>query len=117
MSQRTLAVDHLIPFALWGNNDLWNLVPAHAAVNSHKSDKLPAGALLLERRDPIVDSWSLLREAMPEAFDLQVVHLLGSTPQRGGDWRGELFARLREAVEVTALQRGVERWTPAAVLA
>jgi len=117
LSQRTLAVDHLIPFALWGNNDLWNLVPAHAAVNSHKSDKLPAGALLLERRDPIVDSWSLLREAMPEAFDLQVLHLLGSTPQRTGDWRGELFTRLREAVEVTALQRGVERWTPAAVLA
>ncbi len=112
LSQGSLAVDHLIPFALWGNNDLWNLVPAHAAVNGHKSDKLPAGALLLERRDPIVESWSLLRDAMPEAFDGQALHLLGSKPGRGDGWRSELFARLREAVEVTALQRGVERWTP-----
>jgi hypothetical protein len=112
-----LAVDHLIPFALWGNNDLWNLVPAHAAVNGHKSDKLPAGSLLLDRRAPIVDSWSLLREAMPVAFDEQALHLLGTRPSHGDGWRSELFARLREAVEVTALQRGIERWTPKVELA
>ncbi|MBH9553954.1 methyltransferase domain-containing protein [Inhella gelatinilytica] len=112
LCERSLAVDHLIPFALWGNNDLWNLVPAHAAINCQKSDKLPAGALLVERRDHIVDSWSLLRDAMPEAFDGHAMHLLGSKPGREGHWRSELFARLREAVEVTALQRGVERWTP-----
>ena len=112
LSHRSLAVDHLIPFALWGNNDLWNLVPAHAAINGHKSDKLPAGALLLERRLSIVNSWSLLRDAMPEAFDRQALHLLGSRPGGESNWRSDLFARLREAVEVTALQRGVERWTP-----
>ena len=49
---------------------------------------------------------------MPEAFDAQALHLLGSKPTRGDDWRSELFGRLREAVEVTALRRGVERWTP-----
>lgn len=112
LTQRSLAVDHVIPFTLWGNNDLWNLVPAHAAVNGHKSDKLPAGALLLERRDPIVESWTLLRDAMPEAFDGHAEHLLGVSPTRGEGWRDALFARLREAVEVTALQRGVERWMP-----
>jgi hypothetical protein len=114
LSPRSLAVDHVIPFALWGNNDLWNLVPAHAAVNGHKSDKLPAGDLLLERRGPILESWSLLREAMPEAFDRQALHLLGARPSRGGAWPTDLFARLREAVELTALQRGVERWIPKA---
>lgn len=112
LSQRSLAVDHVIPFALWGNNDLWNLVPAHAAVNGDKSDKLPAGALLLDCRGAILQNWCLLRDAMPDAFDAQAQHLLGLRPTRGDGWRGELFARLREAVEVTALQRGVERWMP-----
>ena len=26
-------VDHVIPFSLWHNNDLWNLVPASPAAN------------------------------------------------------------------------------------
>jgi hypothetical protein len=34
-------VDHAIPFALWKNNDLWNLPPAGAAVNNKKRDRLP----------------------------------------------------------------------------
>jgi hypothetical protein len=54
---------------------------------------------------------------MPEAFDAQALHLLGSKPTRGDDWRSELFGRLREAVEGTALRRGVERWTPKLELA
>jgi SAM-dependent methyltransferase len=112
LSPRSLAVDHVIPFALWGNNDLWNLVPAHTAINGHKSDKLPAGNLLIDRRGPLLESWSMLREAMPEAFDSQARHLLGATPSRAAISHTDLFARLRQAVELTALQRGVERWTP-----
>ena len=107
-----LAVDHVIPFALWGNNDLWNLLPTHTAINGQKSDKLPASALLTERREPIVESWILLRTAMPEAFDRQAEQLLGTKPRSGEAWRLDLFARMRQAVEETALQRGVERWTP-----
>lgn len=112
LSPRSLAVDHVIPFALWGNNDLWNLVPAHVAVNGEKSDKLPASTLLLDCLGPILHSRSLLHDTMPYAFDGQAQHLPGVKPTRGEGWRGELFARLREAVEVTALQRGVERWMP-----
>lgn len=115
LTMRHFAVDHVIPFALWGNNDLWNLVPTHPAVNGQKSDKLPAASLLVERREPIVESWSLLREAMPEAFARQAQHLLGSRPTAGDAWHRELFARMRQAVEETALQRGVERWAPGAV--
>lgn len=112
VTERRFAVDHVIPFALWGNNDLWNLVPAHPEVNGHKSDKLPASALLLDRRQPIVESWNLLRDAMPEAFDRQARHLLGHRPSAGSGWPDQLFTRMRQAVEETALQRGVERWIP-----
>jgi SAM-dependent methyltransferase len=105
-------VDHMIPFSLWGNNDLWNLLPAHSKVNADKSDRLPGSALLRARRSNIVDSWRLLRDAVPQAFDQQAAHLLGRRPGGPIAWEEDLFARLREAVEITACQRGVERWEP-----
>lgn len=106
-----LAVDHVIPFALWSNSDLWNLQPADTQVNGNKSDKLPSAPLLLERREEVILNWQRLREALPVAFDQQATNLLGKKPPViGKAWEQELFARLREAVEITALQRGVERW-------
>lgn len=109
---RRFDIDHAIPFALWGSNDLWNLLPAHSRVNSDKSDRLPAGSLLRARRPAIVQSWQLLRDALPEAFDHHAAHLLGRRPGGSSCWEDDLFARMREAVEITACQRGVERWEP-----
>ena len=106
------AVDHVIPWSLWGSNDLWNLLPVDARVNGQKSDKLPSAALMLEKRLAIVSNWKILREAMPAAFNQQAGCLLGSTVGGALKWEDELFSRLREAVELTALQRGVERWAP-----
>ena len=105
-------VDHVIPFSLWGNNDLWNLLPADPAVNGQKSDKLPTSALLIRQQDNIRGAWRLLRDAMPVPFDRQAIHLLGGALGGGPGWELALFARLREAVEITALQRGLVRWSP-----
>jgi SAM-dependent methyltransferase len=105
-------VDHVIPFALWASNDLWNLVPADHKVNMQKSDRLPTSELLLTRRGEILRSWEILRDALPEAFDTSATHLLGRKPGAILAWRDELFGCLRQAVEITALQRGVERWSP-----
>ncbi|MCD8481288.1 MAG: methyltransferase domain-containing protein, partial [Verrucomicrobia bacterium] len=45
-SQRPLLkgfdVDHIIPYSLWHDNSLWNLVPAAPTVNNRKGDKLIA---------------------------------------------------------------------------
>jgi 5-methylcytosine-specific restriction endonuclease McrA len=105
-------VDHIIPFSLWGSNDLWNLLPADPRVNNEKSDKLPATELLKARRDSIVVAWRLLRDSVPIPFDRQAIHLLGRPMSSGAGWEDTLFTRLREAVEITALQRGMERWSP-----
>lgn len=107
----TFAVDHAIPFALWGNNDLWNLVPADPRVNLSKSDKLPATELLEESKSRIVASWEVLRDRLPEAFDRHAQALAGESLAKVGAWPEKLFSRFREAVEFTALQRGVERWS------
>jgi SAM-dependent methyltransferase len=114
LTRDRLAVDHVIPFSLWGNNDLWNLVPTHKVINGQKSDKLPAATLLMECREPIVESWGVLRDAMPDAFARHAQQLLGVQPRAGDGWLQSLLARMRQAIEETALQRGVERWTPSA---
>ena len=105
-------VDHIIPFALWGSNALWNLVPADRRVNIQKSDRLPTTELLLARRGDILRNWEVLRDALPEGFDSSANHLLGRKPGGHLAWRDELFGCLRQAIELTALQRGVERWAP-----
>lgn len=106
------AVDHVIPFALWGNNDLWNLLPVDARLNGQKSDKLPTAELINLRRTSIVHNWQVLRHAAPAAFDRQAAHLLGRPVGGPMKWEDDLIGCLREAVELTALQRGVERWAP-----
>ncbi len=53
-------VDHVIPFVLWHNNDLWNLLPAHPAINNQKRDLLPTQGLLRRRRDRVIGYWEAL---------------------------------------------------------
>ncbi len=51
------AVDHCFPFAAWPCNDLWNLLPSHASINSKKSDRLPSLEALEEAGSRIQDWW------------------------------------------------------------
>lgn len=106
------AVDHAIPFSLWGSNDLWNLLQADPKANLKKSDKLPTTELLEERRLAICEDWSVLRSDLPELFDAQATAFLGSSIQSSIDtiWTTELFRVFKQSVEVTAIQRGVARW-------
>ncbi len=105
-------VDHVIPFALWRNNDLWNLLPATRAANNSKRDRLPTRRLLYRQRDSVTGYWEALRGAHPPRFEREACRFGGSTVFSGSDWQGRLFEALAEAVEVTAVQRGVERWQP-----
>jgi len=108
LTRKALAVDHVLPFSLWRSNDLWNLLPAHAAVNASKSDRLPGHRFLLDRRRAVVGYWELARELRPERFEREAEGLAGvARPSLDA-----LFGAMVEAVEVTALQRGAERWAP-----
>jgi hypothetical protein len=108
---RRFDVDHGIPFSLWRNNDLWNLFPAHPKANAAKSDKLPTRELLMGRRDPIVGCWRALKDRYPRRFHEEMQALAGR--EFGPiDWEHTCFSRFAEAVEMTAVQRRVERWSP-----
>lgn len=101
-------IDHVLPFSLWRNNDLWNLLPADSVVNGQKSDRLPTRQLLQRRRDAIFKCWDASMSAMPERFQFEAAAQTG-VAEPG---LSELFDVLVESVEVTALQRGCERWEP-----
>lgn len=105
------AIDHVIPFSLWHCNDLWNLLPCDARVNGSKSDKLPERGLLFDRKDAIVWCWEKVRQRHQRRFDHNLANFTGST-EKLQNWQSSAFQRLVEAVEVTAIQRGAERWRP-----
>ena len=108
---RRFDVDHAIPFALWGNNDLWNLLPAAPKVNNAKRAKLPSRKLVEARRPEIVEAWELLYTQEPALFlrhagDFVGQDLMGFT----GAQRATLFATFKDAIEYTAQNRVAERW-------
>lgn len=100
-------VDHVIPFDLWHNNDVWNLLPASRPANNKKSNKLPSSNILRTRKDCIVGYWELLRVKNSQRFDKEAETLLVMPP---ANWQNALYSHMCNAIEVTALQRGVGRW-------
>ena len=68
----TLDIDHCLPWSAWPCGDLWNLLPAHRAVNQHvKRDRLPAEMLLQAARVPILGWWEAAYtegEVIPRRF-------------------------------------------------
>lgn len=50
-------IDHILPFAHWPNNDLWNLIPCSAAVNGKKKDKLPSQQKCEDAKQRIQNWW------------------------------------------------------------
>lgn len=110
LGEKPFDVDHAMPFSYWRNNDLWNLFPAAPEVNSRKSDKLPTYRQLHASHELIVDSWRAVSDAMGERFEREAQTLLGREPFRKASWENLLFARFVEAFELTANQRGADRW-------
>jgi SAM-dependent methyltransferase len=100
-------VDHVIPFDLWHNNDVWNLLPASKPANSKKSNKLPSTEILRSRKDCVIGYWELLRDRNSQHFDKEAETLL---VMPSTNWQNAMYSQMCNAVEVTALQRGVGRW-------
>ena len=112
LMNREFEIDHAIPFSLWRNNDLWNLFAAAPAVNRGKSDRLPKHEVLLASRDRIVGTWRGLNEALGSRFAGEAQTLMGRDRFVPSNWEAALFSRFVEAFEITATQRGIERWQP-----
>lgn len=102
-------VDHIIPFSLWHNNDLWNLVPVLPSVNNQKRDRLPSRDLLFDRKERLICYWEALRGRYSARFDNEACNIMGIV-KPPNNWHDILFNNIAEAIEITAIQRGCERW-------
>ena len=99
-------VDHAIPFSLWRCNDLWNLLPANPKVNNRKRDRLSTVGLVTRASERIIACWRHVASIHERRFDREMTAFLGEHPPHGG-WEKPAIARLKEAVEVTAIQLSV----------
>ena len=109
---QNLEIDHAIPFSLWHCNDLWNLFPVSTSANRAKRDKLPTHRLIMARKKAIQEIWEIQHDAFPTRFDTESSSFAGIDLAEKVDWPEHLFSFFSEAVEVTAIQRGAERWEP-----
>lgn len=58
LNQKSLDVDHCLPWTVWPCGDLWNLMPAHRTVNQNqKRALLPSDRLLRSAQDRVLDWW------------------------------------------------------------
>ncbi|MDE0531127.1 MAG: hypothetical protein OXI01_06715 [Albidovulum sp.] len=58
MDEHCLDIDHCLPWTAWACGDLWNLMPAHRAVNQReKRARLPTDRLLQSAQERVVNWW------------------------------------------------------------
>ena len=76
-SLNEFAVDHMIPWSVWRNNDLWNLLPSDKKVNGKKSDLIPSVKLVKKRFDTIRTYWEQYQDAFPHLFEKELERGLG----------------------------------------
>lgn len=108
---RSLEIDHLIPFSVLRNNDLWNLLPAIKAANKAKLDAIPSPEFLEKRKPAILLYWNLLRGEYKQQFtrELQVSLTGPLAPEQ--DWQEIAFAKLKEKCRYFIEVRGFDPWS------
>ena len=103
------AVDHLIPFSIWKNNDLWNLLPSDPKVNNQKRDKIPAPELIERQQSLILHYWEIIQESQKQRFQREIkVTLLGNHSL--DSWKSVAIAQLQSSCHYLIENRGFEIW-------
>ncbi len=102
-------IDHIIPFTVWKNNDLWNLLPARPDLNNKKRDKIPSPELIENRQELITHYWQLMREHKTQRFQKEIqLSLLGY--HTGSEWHETAISQLKQSCDYLISTRGIERW-------
>lgn len=108
-SIRSYDIDHVLPFSVWKNNDLWNLLPSTATVNNKKRDKIPSPRVLDGARDRIFHYWDLFYNHNVSRFRREIENsLLGEAFSTG--WQQKALSRLKENADYLIKIRGYEEW-------
>lgn len=102
-------IDHVIPFSVWKNNDLWNLLPSDSKINHQKRDKIPSPDFIEERKELILHYWELIYENQKNRFQKEFqLALLGDHPF--SSWKQTGILKLQESCNYLIENRGLESW-------
>jgi len=102
-------VDHVIPFSVWKNNDLWNLLPSRPKTNNQKRDKIPSSAFVESRKAEIIHYWNLINENQSQRFQKEIkVALLGNSSS--ADWQKAAIKQLKNSCNYLIANRGFQEW-------
>ncbi|MCO4780820.1 MAG: HNH endonuclease [Candidatus Cloacimonetes bacterium] len=73
LSIKGLDIDHVLPFSIWLNNDLWNLLPSDRTINQQtKKDYIPSRLQIMKSSESIMSYWSLYSARYPNLFMSQL---------------------------------------------
>lgn len=102
-------VDHVIPFSVWKNNDLWNLLPSQSQTNNQKRDKIPSSAFIESRKAEIIHYWDLINEFQSQRFQKEIrVALLGNSSN--ANWQQAAIKQLQSSCDYLITNRGYQEW-------
>ncbi len=102
-------IDHVVPFTLWRNNDLWNLLPTSREMNQLKRDRVPSPEMIQERSVAIRHYWRILREHYRDQFDREIERsLVGKN--RKELWEETAINQLKTKCDYLTNVRGFEEW-------
>ena len=102
-------VDHMIPFSVWKNNDLWNLLPSDSKTNNQKRDKIPSPDLIEKRKDLILLYWELINESQSQRFKKEIqIALLGNNTSE--TWQTLGIKQLQNSCAYLISNRGYNEW-------
>ncbi|WP_298393723.1 HNH endonuclease domain-containing protein [Flavobacterium sp.] len=106
---KTCDVDHVIPFSIMKNNDLWNLLPAKSSINNNKRDKIPSVDFIIKQKDIIIHYWEIIHKAQEKRFleEIQIT-LLGNNKTL--NWQNLAFNQLTNMSKYLIEKRGYEKW-------
>lgn len=102
-------IDHIIPFAVWRNNDLWNLLPSSSKVNNNKRDKIPSPEMIDKSAERILSYWAILQNELPFRFSKEIQ--LGLTGGKfSTNWQSKAIDQLKNTCAYLIDSRGFESW-------
>jgi hypothetical protein len=102
-------IDHVIPFSVWKNNDLWNLLPSTSTINKNKLDKIPTPEIIERQKELILDYWGIIYESQSKRFQKEIqVALLGN--HSFDSWKNTGILQLQNSCNYLIENRGFEGW-------
>lgn len=102
-------IDHLIPFSVWKNNDLWNLLPSDSRINNQKRDKIPSPKIIERQKNLILDYWEIINENQTIRFQKEIqIALLGN--HSFDSWKNIGISQLQNSCNYLIEKRGFEEW-------